>query len=92
MLIRGAYLYRRERKKRSYKYSERLVESESESKRQARSAGSRATSATTGSSEDGSSGQRDEYDTEVRIISIYHFSTFPLKEYNFFPQKNNKRN
>lgn len=63
----GAYLYRRERKKRSYKYSERLVESESESKRQARSAGSRATSATTGSSEDGSSGQRDEYDTEDAV-------------------------
>ncbi|XP_033226316.1 male-specific lethal 3 homolog isoform X2 [Belonocnema kinseyi] len=60
----GAYLYRRERKKRSYKYSDRLAESETESKRQARSSGSRATSATTGSSEDGSSGQQDEYDTE----------------------------
>ncbi|KMR01403.1 male-specific lethal 3-like protein [Lasius niger] len=61
----GAYLYRRERKKRSHKMSERLTETEhQESRRRARSGGSRATSATTGSSEDGSSGQHADYDTE----------------------------
>ncbi|XP_050460602.1 male-specific lethal 3 homolog isoform X1 [Cataglyphis hispanica] len=61
----GAYLYRRERKKRSHKMSERLAETEhQESRRRARSGGSRATSATTGSSEDGSSGQHADYDTE----------------------------
>lgn len=61
----GAYLYRRERKKRSHKMSERLTETEhQEPRRRARSGGSRATSATTGSSEDGSSGQHADYDTE----------------------------
>ncbi|XP_066584233.1 MSL complex subunit 3 [Prorops nasuta] len=61
----GAYLYRRERKKRSHKLLDRLVESENtEPGRRARSGGSRATSATTGSSEDGSSGQNADYDTE----------------------------
>ncbi|KAJ8672716.1 hypothetical protein QAD02_003976 [Eretmocerus hayati] len=60
----GAYLYRRERKKRSHKYSERSTESGSEAKRRARSSGSRATSGTTGSSDDGSSGQHEDYDTE----------------------------
>ncbi|XP_046616515.1 male-specific lethal 3 homolog isoform X1 [Neodiprion virginianus] len=60
----GAYLYRRERKKRSHKLSERSVGSGPEPGRRARSGGSRATSATTGSSEDGSSGQHDDYDTE----------------------------
>ncbi|XP_011141778.1 male-specific lethal 3 homolog isoform X2 [Harpegnathos saltator] len=61
----GAYLYRRERKKRSHKMSERLIEAEhQEPRRRARSGGSRATSATTGSSEDGSSGQHADYDTE----------------------------
>ncbi|XP_012144143.1 male-specific lethal 3 isoform X2 [Megachile rotundata] len=61
----GAYLYRRERKKRSHKLSERLHEAEhQEPRRRARSGGSRATSATTGSSEDGSSGQHADYDTE----------------------------
>ncbi|XP_001601672.2 male-specific lethal 3 homolog isoform X1 [Nasonia vitripennis] len=60
----GAYLYRRERKKRSHKFSERSTESGTEAKRRARSSGSRATSATTGSSEDGSSGQHEDYDTE----------------------------
>lgn len=64
----GAYLYRRERKKRSHKLSERLNESENqEPRRRARSGGSRATSATTGSSEDGSSGQHADYDTEEVI-------------------------
>ena len=65
LLYRGAYLYRRERKKRSHKFSERSIESGTEAKRRARSSGSRATSATTGSSEDGSSGQHEDYDTEV---------------------------
>ncbi|XP_071644801.1 MSL complex subunit 3 isoform X2 [Temnothorax longispinosus] len=61
----GAYLYRRERKKRSHKMSERLTETEhQEPRHRARSGGSRATSATTGSSEDGSSGQHADYDTE----------------------------
>ncbi|XP_018399249.1 PREDICTED: male-specific lethal 3 homolog isoform X3 [Cyphomyrmex costatus] len=61
----GAYLYRRDRKKRSHKMSERLTEAEhQEPRRRARSGGSRATSATTGSSEDGSSGQHADYDTE----------------------------
>ncbi|XP_020285627.1 male-specific lethal 3 homolog isoform X2 [Pseudomyrmex gracilis] len=61
----GAYLYRRERKKRNHKMSERLTETEhQEPRRRARSGGSRATSATTGSSEDGSSGQHADYDTE----------------------------
>ncbi|XP_048508958.1 male-specific lethal 3 homolog isoform X2 [Athalia rosae] len=60
----GAYLYRRERKKRSHKLSERSAGSGTEPGRRARSGGSRATSATTGSSEDGSSGQQDDYDTE----------------------------
>lgn len=65
---RGAYLYRRERKKRSHKLSDRLNESENqEPRRRARSGGSRATSATTGSSEDGSSGQHADYDTEEVI-------------------------
>lgn len=64
-LTRGAYLYRRERKKRSHKLSERSTGSGTEPGRRARSGGSRATSATTGSSEDGSSGQQDDYDTEV---------------------------
>ncbi|XP_076172133.1 male-specific lethal 3 isoform X2 [Ptiloglossa arizonensis] len=64
----GAYLYRRERKKRSHKLSERLNENENqEPRRRARSGGSRATSATTGSSEDGSSGQHADYDTEEVI-------------------------
>ncbi|XP_033333292.1 male-specific lethal 3 isoform X1 [Megalopta genalis] len=64
----GAYLYRRERKKRSHKLSDRLNESENqEPRRRARSGGSRATSATTGSSEDGSSGQHADYDTEEVI-------------------------
>ncbi|XP_015595390.1 male-specific lethal 3 homolog isoform X1 [Cephus cinctus] len=64
----GAYLYRRERKKRSHKSSsERLTGSGTEPRRRARSGGSRATSATTGSSEDGSSGQHDDYDTEEAI-------------------------
>ncbi|XP_017875934.1 male-specific lethal 3 homolog isoform X2 [Ceratina calcarata] len=64
----GAYLYRRERKKRSHKLSERLNETENqEPRRRARSGGSRATSATTGSSEDGSSGQHADYDTEEII-------------------------
>ncbi|XP_035738275.1 male-specific lethal 3 homolog isoform X3 [Vespa mandarinia] len=64
----GAYLYRRERKKRSHKLSDRLNESENqEPRRRARSGGSRATSATTGSSEDGSSGQQADYDTEEVI-------------------------
>ncbi|XP_006613099.1 male-specific lethal 3 homolog isoform X1 [Apis dorsata] len=64
----GAYLYRRERKKRSHKLSERLNETENqEPRRRARSGGSRATSATTGSSEDGSSGQHADYDTEEVI-------------------------
>lgn len=68
---RGAYLYRRERKKRSHKMSERLAETEhQESRRRARSGGSRATSATTGSSEDGSSGQQADYDTEVNILFL----------------------
>lgn len=59
-------MYRRERKKRSHKMSERLTETEhQEPRRRARSGGSRATSATTGSSEDGSSGQHADYDTEV---------------------------
>lgn len=66
MANRGAYLYRRERKKRSHKLPERLNEAENqEPRRRARSGGSRATSATTGSSEDGSSGQHADYDTEV---------------------------
>ncbi|XP_053974947.1 male-specific lethal 3 homolog isoform X2 [Hylaeus anthracinus] len=66
----GAYLYRRERKKRSHKLSERLHEHENqEPRRRARSGGSRATSATTGSSEDGSSGQHADYDTEVLLFS-----------------------
>ncbi|KAG7205587.1 hypothetical protein KM043_007557 [Ampulex compressa] len=64
----GAYLYRRERKKRSHKLSERLHETDNqEPRRRARSGGSRATSATTGSSEDGSSGQHADYDTEEVI-------------------------
>lgn len=64
----GAYLYRRERKKRSHKMSERLIEAEhQEPRRRARSGGSRATSATTGSSEDGSSGQHADYDTEQEV-------------------------
>lgn len=64
----GAYLYRRERKKRSHKLSDRLNETENqEPRRRARSGGSRATSATTGSSEDGSSGQHADYDTEEII-------------------------
>lgn len=51
--------------------SERLIEAEhQEPRRRARSGGSRATSATTGSSEDGSSGQHADYDTEVSYISI----------------------
>jgi len=46
--------------------SERLTETDhQERRRRARSGGSRATSATTGSSEDGSSGQHADYDTEV---------------------------
>lgn len=50
--------------------SERLIEAEhQEPRRRARSGGSRATSATTGSSEDGSSGQHADYDTEVYLIS-----------------------
>lgn len=49
--------------------SERLTETEhQEPRRRARSGGSRATSATTGSSEDGSSGQHADYDTEVSLI------------------------
>ncbi|XP_043273477.1 male-specific lethal 3 homolog isoform X2 [Venturia canescens] len=60
----GAYLYRRERKNRSHKLSDR---SGIESRRRARSGGSRAASGTTGSSEDGSSGQHDDYDTEEVI-------------------------
>lgn len=72
MTNRGAYLYRRERKKRSHKLSERLNETENqEPRRRARSGGSRATSATTGSSEDGSSGQHADYDTEVLFVYIY---------------------
>ncbi|XP_076283276.1 male-specific lethal 3 isoform X2 [Lasioglossum baleicum] len=64
----GAYLYRREHKKRSHKLSDRLNETENpEPRRRARSGGSRATSATTGSSEDGSSGQHADYDTEEVI-------------------------
>ncbi|KAL7296327.1 hypothetical protein TKK_0010341 [Trichogramma kaykai] len=59
----GAYLYRRERKKRSHKHSDRS-ESGTEVKRRARSTGSHAASGTTGSSEDGSSGQHEDYDTE----------------------------
>lgn len=62
--LRGAYLYRRERKNRSHKLSDR---SGIESRRRARSGGSRAASGTTGSSEDGSSGQHDDYDTEEVI-------------------------
>jgi len=51
--------------------SERLAEAEhQESRRRARSGGSRATSATTGSSEDGSSGQHADYDTEVNILFL----------------------
>ncbi|XP_058802000.1 male-specific lethal 3 homolog isoform X2 [Phymastichus coffea] len=60
----GAYLYRRERKKRCHKFSERSTESGTDAKRRGRSSGSRATSGTTGSSEDGSSGQQEDYDTE----------------------------
>jgi hypothetical protein len=49
--------------------SDRLIETEhQEPRRRARSGGSRATSATTGSSEDGSSGQHADYDTEVNIF------------------------
>ncbi|XP_014218803.1 male-specific lethal 3 homolog isoform X2 [Copidosoma floridanum] len=59
----GAYLYRRERKKRSHKYSS-STEVGTEAKRRAQSSGSRTTSGTTGSSEDGSSGQQEDYDTE----------------------------
>ncbi|XP_011310001.1 male-specific lethal 3 homolog isoform X2 [Fopius arisanus] len=62
----GAYLYRRERKNRNHKLSERLSTG-IDSRRRARSGGSRATSGTTGSSEDGSSGQHDDYDTEEVI-------------------------
>lgn len=59
-------MYRRERKKRSHKLLDRLADSgNQEPRRRARSGGSRATSATTGSSEDGSSGQHADYDTEV---------------------------
>lgn len=65
---RGAYLYRRERKNRNHKLADRLPGVGIESRRRARSGGSRATSGTTGSSEDGSSGQHDDYDTEVFII------------------------
>lgn len=61
--FRGAYLYRRERKKRSHNYSS-CTEVGTEAKR-TQSSGSRTTSATTGSSEDGSSGQHEDYDTEV---------------------------
>lgn len=51
--------------------SERLTETEhQEPRRRARSGGSRATSATTGSSEDGSSGQQADYDTEVNIFFL----------------------
>lgn len=65
---RGAYLYRRERKNRNHKLSDRLSGTGGiESRRRARSGGSRATSGTTGSSEDGSSGQQDDYDTEEVI-------------------------
>ena len=74
MANRGAYLYRRERKKRSHKLPERLNEAESqEPRRRARSGGSRATSATTGSSEDGSSGQHADYDTEVLHNNIQKY-------------------
>lgn len=52
--------------------SERLTETEhQEPRRRARSGGSRATSATTGSSEDGSSGQHADYDTEVNFFLNY---------------------
>lgn len=52
--------------------SERLTETEhQEPRRRARSGGSRATSATTGSSEDGSSGQHADYDTEVNTRHKY---------------------
>lgn len=60
---RGAYLYRRERKNRTHRLADRLSGTGIESRRRARSGGSRATSGTT--SEDGSSGQQDDYDTEV---------------------------
>ncbi|KAK0182017.1 hypothetical protein PV327_000191 [Microctonus hyperodae] len=63
----GAYLYRRERKNRNHKLADRLPGVGIESRRRARSGGSRATSGTTGSSEDGSSGQHDDYDTEEII-------------------------
>jgi len=54
--------------------SERLIETEhQEPRRRARSGGSRATSATTGSSEDGSSGQHADYDTEVNIFLKYNY-------------------
>ena len=69
---RGAYLYRRERKKRSHKYLDRSAESGTEPKRRARSSGSHATSATT--SEDGSSGQHEDYDTEVDFILLFLIS------------------
>ncbi|XP_063976886.1 male-specific lethal 3 homolog isoform X2 [Diachasmimorpha longicaudata] len=62
----GAYLYRRERKNRNHKLSERHSTG-IDSRRRARSGGSRATSGTTGSSEDGSSGPHDDYDTEEVI-------------------------
>ncbi|XP_012278892.1 male-specific lethal 3 homolog [Orussus abietinus] len=63
----GAYLYRRERKKRSHKSSERLAGSGTESRCKPKSTCSHATSVTTGSSEDGSSGLHDDYDTEGAI-------------------------
>ncbi|XP_014299112.1 male-specific lethal 3 homolog isoform X2 [Microplitis demolitor] len=61
----GAYLYRRERKNRTHRLADRLSGTGIESRRRARSGGSRATSGTT--SEDGSSGQQDDYDTEEVI-------------------------
>jgi len=60
--------------------SERLTETEhQEPRRRARSGGSRATSATTGSSEDGSSGQHADYDTEVSLI-FKCFRTFIIRK------------
>lgn len=57
--------------------SERLTETEhQEPRRRARSGGSRATSATTGSSEDGSSGQHADYDTEVSVL----FSSYKIDQ------------
>lgn len=61
--------------------SERLAETEhQESRRRARSGGSHATSATTGSSEDGSSGQHADYDTEVYIPFLNHI--MKIQDYN----------